>query len=65
MRLEPPAIAAAYQNGDVTAMDKLDVLTCIECGCCSYSCPAHRYIVQVMRMAKSTVNRARQEAKKV
>lgn len=32
-------------------------MTCMECGCCSYSCPAHRPIVQTMRMAKEQVRR--------
>lgn len=59
MHLVPPAIAAAYRNGDAAAMEKLDVASCMECGCCSFSCPAHRYIVQTMRMAKDAVRRAK------
>ena len=59
MHLVPPAIAAAYRNGDAAAMEKLDVASCMECGCCSFFCPAHRYIVQTMRMAKDAVRRAK------
>jgi electron transport complex protein RnfC len=58
MNLVPPWIAAAYQNGDAAAMEKLGVMTCMECGCCSFSCPASRQIVQTMRMAKGEVRKA-------
>ncbi len=60
MKLVPPAIAAAYVNGDPVAMEKLNVNCCIECGCCSYSCPAHRHVTQTMRLAKDAVRRAKQ-----
>lgn len=63
MKLVPPAIAAAYVNGDPVAMEKLSVGCCIECGCCSYSCPAHRHIVQTMRLAKEAVRKANQAQK--
>lgn len=38
MHLVPPSIAAAYKNGDPAAMEKLDVGSCMECGCCSFAC---------------------------
>ena len=63
MHLVPPSIAAAYKNGDTAAMAKLGVMTCMECGCCSFSCPAHRYIVQTMRMAKEAVRNAPKDGK--
>lgn len=40
MHLVPPSTAAAYKNGDPVAMEKLDVGSCMECGCCSFACPA-------------------------
>ena len=58
MQLMPTDIARAYSAKDVDAMKRLDVATCMECGSCAYSCPAHRPIVQTMRMAKEAVRQA-------
>ena len=30
-------------------------MDCIECGCCSYTCPAKRDIVQSIRTAKAVI----------
>ena len=59
MHLVPPSISDAYCRGDVEAMEKLGVNSCMECGCCSFTCPAQREIVQTMRMAKSAVRKAK------
>ncbi len=58
MSLTPPAIAAAFKNNDVAALEKRGVMVCMECGCCAYACPAHRPIVQTMRLAKDMVRQA-------
>lgn len=58
MNLIPPSIQAAYKIRDAKALEKLGVMNCMECGCCSYSCPATRQIVQTMRMAKGEVRKA-------
>lgn len=58
MQLTPPAIAAAYQTKDIKMLEKRGVMVCMECGCCSYSCPANRPIVQMMRLAKELVRNA-------
>jgi electron transport complex protein RnfC len=58
MHLVPPSIAAALKTGDVKAMDKLSVMNCMECGCCSYVCPAMQPVVQSMRLAKDAVRKA-------
>lgn len=45
MHLLPPSIARAYAVGDTDEMKRLGTMTCMECGCCSYSWPgppAHR-----------------------
>ena len=63
MHLVPPSIASAYKNADAEALEKLGVMTCMECGCCSFSCPAHRYIVQTMRMGKELVRNAPRKEK--
>lgn len=59
MNLTPPAIAAAFKRGDAAELEKRGALVCMECGCCAYSCPAHRPIVQSMKLAKDLVRRAR------
>ncbi len=52
-RLDPRAIAKAYQLGDGAALKTLCVDLCMECGCCSYVCPAHRPLVQTNILGKS------------
>ena len=39
---------------------------CMECGCCSYVCPAKRHLVQTNKLAKAVVRSydAAQKAKK-
>jgi len=38
--------------------DKLDdALDCVECGSCQYTCPAHRRLVQLLRLGKSEFRR--------
>lgn len=59
MNLTPPAIAAAYKQQDVETLAKRGVMVCMECGCCAYSCPAHRPIVQMMKLAKDLVRSTR------
>ncbi|MBO4563164.1 MAG: electron transport complex subunit RsxC [Clostridia bacterium] len=52
MRLNPPAIAKAYNNKDGEALYKQRVNLCMECGACSFVCPAHQPIVQRHKLAK-------------
>ena len=53
MRLMPTAITKAYKTGNTQELNKLNTMTCMECGCCSFSCPAFRPLLQTIRMAKS------------
>jgi electron transport complex protein RnfC len=39
------------------------VMDCIECGCCSYICPAQRPLVQHMRRGKMEVTAIRKARK--
>ncbi len=50
--LAPCDISAAYGKGDGAMLEKLKVNLCMECGCCSYICPAKRNLVQTNRLAK-------------
>ena len=40
-------------------LEKEHILTCMECGCCSYVCPAHRPLVENNRKAKGIVKKVR------
>ena len=51
-RLEPKGIMHAYNIDDREALRDLHVDLCMECGCCSYVCPAKRPLVQTNKLAK-------------
>ena len=51
--LAPAAIARAYDKKDAVALDELKVNACMECGCCSFVCPANRPLVQTNKLAKA------------
>ena len=51
--LAPAAIARAYQAKDAAQLEALSVNACMECGCCSYICPANRPLVQTNRLSKA------------
>lgn len=57
MSLVPTAIEKHSRLKDKTALEKAGVLTCMECGSCAFSCPAHRPLVQYMRLAKEIYKR--------
>ena len=52
MRLNPPAIAKAFNMADGASLNKLKVNLCMECGACAFVCPAHQRIVQRHKLAK-------------
>ena len=57
--VNPPALAIALENHDIDAMVKFGADVCMECGCCSYGCPANRQLVQNHRLIKAELRRAR------
>lgn len=66
MGLEPYLLSkmAAMQMWD--EMEQHDVMDCIECGCCMFTCPSHRPLLDYVRMGKGKVGgiiRARQAKK--
>ena len=65
LRLDPREIARAYKLGSVEDLQTLHVDLCMECGCCSYICPAHRPLVQTNKLAKALlkVSQAKKEGK--
>ena len=64
--LDPRAIAKAYKMNEPEELKALCVDLCMECGCCSYVCPAKRHLVQTNKLAKAVVRSydAAQKAKK-
>ena len=70
LRLDPRAISKAYQKGDAEELKALCVDLCMECGCCSYVCPAKRHLVQTNKLGKAMLRayldrqKKEQEAKK-
>lgn len=56
--LMPRQIEIASQRGDVEALNKLKVMLCMECGCCSFVCPAKRGLTFSNKLAKQMVREA-------
>ena len=50
--LMPVNIYKAYEEEDVEKLQELKVNLCMECGCCSYVCPAKRHLVTTNKLAK-------------
>jgi len=63
MGLDPSAISCAMEAGDAADAESRGVMNCIECGACSFGCPAYRSITHFCRRAKITI-RARIAAEK-
>ena len=64
-RLDPKAISRAYKLDDCEALAKLCVDICMECGCCSYVCPANRPLVQTNKLAKKKLRAYISEKNKI
>ena len=56
LRLMPREMINAFETNNIPLLIELKVNLCMECGCCSYGCPAHRPIVQTNKLAKAKVN---------
>ena len=48
----PTEIETAYRMKNPERLNRLKVNLCMECGCCSYICPAKRPLVQTNKLAK-------------
>jgi len=42
MRLQPHVLSRLCEYGELEDALGHDLLTCIECGCCTYVCPSRR-----------------------
>ncbi len=52
MHLMPLYLYSAQQKGDVDAMKSHNILDCMECGACAYTCPACIPLVHCIRTGK-------------
>jgi electron transport complex protein RnfC len=57
MGLEPNRLMNAAEFKQWKSMKANQVMDCIECGSCSYVCPAHRPILDYIRMGKNEVRK--------
>lgn len=55
IHLQPTVIALCARLGLVEKADSYNALDCIECGCCTYNCPATLPLVQSIREIKGAV----------
>ena len=57
-----PVYAARYAKlGDYDAAQRYDIMSCVECGTCSYNCPVGVPLVQYIRKGKAQI-REKQKA---
>ncbi len=61
-QLLPSELSLVIESGRFNDSKDINVLDCIECGVCTYVCPARRPIVQWIKLAKYELNRQRLRA---
>ncbi len=70
MYLMPTELDQAARKRKLASLTEHAVMDCIECGCCTFVCPAKRYLVQNIRVGKGLLRahqarlRAEQEKQK-
>ena len=65
MQLVPARLDLLVRNGDFDQAEKCGVLNCMECGACTFACPAKRLLTQSCRHGKRVISmRRKQEAAK-
>jgi electron transport complex protein RnfC len=60
MTLNPALISRAVEADNMALAEQAGVMNCLECGACSFSCPAYRDVTQFCRRAKNSL-RARKK----
>ena len=63
MHLMPLYLAAFGRKDDLDKCMEYDIMSCVECGCCTYTCPGQVPIVQQIQIAKGKI-REQQAAEK-
>jgi electron transport complex protein RnfC len=57
MGLEPYLLMPLSQQQQFDRLEYEHIMDCIECGCCSYSCPSSRPLLDFIRLGKSNVGK--------
>jgi len=55
LNLEPYLLMTLSEKGNFERAERERITDCMECGCCSYVCPAGRPLLDYIRLGKSTV----------
>ena len=55
MNLMPLYLNEFAKKDDIDSCEKYNAASCLECGCCSFICPAKRHLVQNIRIGKQKV----------
>jgi electron transport complex protein RnfC len=55
MGLEPYLLSKAITVENYEIAEQERIYDCIECGCCTFSCPAHRPLLDYIRVGKARV----------
>ena len=62
MLLAPAQLDNCVRADDFEGAEKLGVMNCMECGACTFVCPAKRCLTQSFRTAKKVINTRRRKA---
>lgn len=62
MQLLPAKIDNLARRGLVEGAEKAGAMNCLECGACTFVCPAKRSLTQSCRMAKKLITQRRKQA---
>ena len=55
MGLEPFLLSTLSDHSEWERAEKEDIVSCIECGSCQFTCPSNRPLLDMIRLGKSTV----------
>ncbi len=55
MGLEPYLLSVASGQHQWDVAEENDIVSCIECGSCAFTCPSHRPLLDLIRLGKTTV----------
>jgi electron transport complex protein RnfC len=61
LNLEPYLLMTLSEKGMFERAEKERIMDCMECGCCSFTCPAGRPLLDYIRLGKSTVTKMSRE----
>jgi len=61
MGLLPCELSILIEGRRYDEAAKANLQDCFECGCCTYVCPARRPIVQMVKLAKAELAKAKKQ----